>query len=55
MKTQAKEIKAKVLDNIKGTMTPYFDENGDMKLFMWEYISKDGDKDVNNVQIWAVS
>ena len=51
-KKQAKEIKAKVLDNTKGIMTPYFDDSGDMKLFMWEYKSKEGDKEVANVQIW---
>lgn len=52
LKKQAKEIKAKVLDNTKGTMTPYFDASGDMVLFMWEYKNKEGDKEVNNVQIW---
>lgn len=52
LKTQAKEIKSKVLDNTKGTMTPYFDSTGDMKLFMWEYKNKEGDKEVSNVQIW---
>lgn len=52
LKTQAKEIKAKILDNTKGTMTPYFDASGDMLLFMWEYKNKEGDKEVNNVQIW---
>jgi len=52
LKTQAKEIKAKVLDNTKGTMTPYFDGRGDMIAFMWEYKSKVGEKDVNNVEIW---
>jgi len=52
LKTQIKEIKAKVLDNTKGTMTPYFDATGDMLLFMWEYKAKEGDKEVANVQIW---
>jgi SPP1 family phage portal protein len=52
LKPQAKGIKAKVLDNTKGTMTPYFDASGDMLLFMWEYKNKEGDKEVNNVQIW---
>lgn len=52
LKPQAKEIKAKVLDNTKGIMTPYFDATGDMLLFMWEYKNKEGDKEVNNVQIW---
>jgi SPP1 family phage portal protein len=51
-KAQVKEIKAKVLDNIKGAMTPYFDESGDMKFFMWDYKNKEGDKEVSNVQIW---
>jgi SPP1 family phage portal protein len=52
MKTQAKEIKAKVLDNTKGIMTPYFDASGDMIAFMWEYKSTEDGKDLSNVQIW---
>lgn len=52
LKTQAKEIKALVLDNTKGTMTPYFDATGNMLLFMWEYKAKEGEKEVSNVQIW---
>ena len=52
LKSQAKEIKSKVLDNTQGVMTPYFDSTGDMILFMWEYKTKVGTKDVNNVQIW---
>lgn len=53
LKPQAKEIKALVLDNTKGTMTPYFDATGDMLLFMWEYKAKENDKEVSNVQIWS--
>jgi SPP1 family phage portal protein len=52
LKTQVKEIKALVLDNTKGTMTPYFDATGNMLLFMWEYKAKEGEKEVSNVQIW---
>jgi len=52
LKASAKEIKVQVLDNTKGTMTPYFDATGNMLLFMWEYKSKEGDKEVVNVQIW---
>ncbi|EJL66303.1 phage portal protein [Flavobacterium sp. CF136] len=52
IKAGVKEIKVKVLDNTKGTMTPYFDTKGDMLLFMWEYKMKEGDKEINNVQIW---
>ena len=52
LKPQAKEIKAKVLDNTKGIMTPYFDASGNMLLFMWEYKNKISGKDVNNVEIW---
>lgn len=51
---QKKEIKAKVLDNTAGKMTPYFDGNGDMIAFMWEYAIQDGDKTINNVQIWDI-
>lgn len=52
IKAAAKEIKAQVLDNTKGTMTPYFDTTGDMLLFMWEFKAKENDKEVVNVQIW---
>lgn len=52
MKVQAKEIKVKVLDNTKGVMTPYFDSNGNMILFMWEYKNTIFGKEVNNIQIW---
>jgi hypothetical protein len=49
----AKEIKTKVLDNTTGTMTPYFDNNGNMVLFMWEYQTQSlENKTINNVQIW---
>lgn len=52
MSTQAKEIKAKVLDNTKGIMTPYFDASGDMLAFMWEYKSIEDGKELSNIQIW---
>ena len=52
LKTQAKEIKVKVLNNTSGTMTPYFDGNGDMLLFMWEYQTIENSKTINHVQIW---
>jgi SPP1 family phage portal protein len=55
IKAAAKEINAKVLDNTKGTMTPYFDSNGNMLFFMWEYKAKEGDKEVANVQIWNLT
>jgi len=53
-KSQAKEIKSKVLDNTKGIMTPYFDAAGNMGLFMWEYKAKDSvsGKELNHVEIW---
>jgi SPP1 family phage portal protein len=49
---QKKEIKAKVLDNTAGKMTPYFDGNGDMIAFMWEFSADVDAKTINNVQIW---
>lgn len=52
IKVAAKEIKAQVLDNTKGTMTPYFDSTGNMLLFMWEFKAKENDKEVANIQIW---
>lgn len=48
-----KEIKSKLLNNVSGVMTPYFDVDGDMILFMWQYQTKNiDDKSVNNVEIW---
>lgn len=52
LKSQAKEIKAKVLENSKGIMTPYFSSTGNMILFMWEYESSVDGKTVQNVEIW---
>jgi SPP1 family phage portal protein len=52
LKASAKEINAQVLDNTKGTMTPYFDATGNMLYFLWEYKAKEGEKEVVNVQIW---
>lgn len=52
LKVQAKEIKAKVLDNSSGTMTPYFDSFGDLILFMWQFATLEGSKTVNHTQIW---
>lgn len=52
IKAAAKEIKALVLDNTKGTMSPYFDATGNMLFFMWEFKAKENDKEVANVQIW---
>jgi SPP1 family phage portal protein len=53
LKTQAKEIKVKHLINSKGIMTPVFDEQDSMILFMWEFktLNIDG-KAINNVQVW---
>lgn len=53
LKTQAKEIKAKVLNNKTGVMTPYFDATGDMILFMWQYEVKVGTATVKKIQIWT--
>jgi len=50
--SQKREIKAKVLDNESGTMTPIFDSYGDMILFMWEYTVTIGTKAVKNIQLW---
>lgn len=50
--TQRREIKTKILNNESGIMTPYFDEYGDMLLFMWEYATTEGSKTINNIQIW---
>lgn len=53
LKKQAKEVKVKLLDNTKGVMTPYFDSQGNMLLFMWEYTTINlEDKSVKNIEIW---
>ncbi|OIQ22193.1 MAG: hypothetical protein BM557_02115 [Flavobacterium sp. MedPE-SWcel] len=53
LKKQNTEIKVKVLDNTKGTMTPYFDDFDDMILFMWEYTTvNSNDKTIKNVRVW---
>jgi SPP1 family phage portal protein len=52
LQAQRREIKAKVLHNGVGTMTPYFNDYGDMLLFMWQYQVKRGTKTVNYTQIW---
>ncbi|RUT68681.1 phage portal protein [Flavobacterium cupreum] len=52
LKSQAKEIKSKLLDNTKGVMTPYF-IGDDMIAFMWEYKAKNSEgKELNHVEIW---
>lgn len=52
-KKQQKEIKSKILTNTNGIMTPYFDDKGDMILFMWEYKSKDSNgREINHTGIW---
>lgn len=51
--SQKKEIKVSVLDNKKGSMYPYFDAFGDMKAFVWSFITKDaGGKEFNNEWIY---
>lgn len=52
LKNQVMEIKAKVLDNTKGTMSPYFDGAGNMIFFMWEYETIINGKTIANAQIW---
>jgi len=49
----SKEIKTKILKNSSGTMTPYFNEYGNMTAFVWEYLTRDvkANKDVRNVLI----
>jgi len=47
-----KQIKLKILDNRHGTMYPYFDGYGDMKAFVWEFITKQGDKSITNTWIY---
>lgn len=37
---QQKEIKATLLDNKKGVMSPYFDAYGDLKAFVWDFSVK---------------
>ncbi|QYS85417.1 phage portal protein [Flavobacterium oreochromis] len=53
IKSQAKEIKSKLLDNNTGKMTPFFDASGNMTLFMWEYSTFNSEgKEIINIEIW---
>jgi len=53
IKDQKKEIKCNILDNTKGTMSPYFNAFGDMVAFVWVFIVKDSEgKDVKNAWIY---
>lgn len=47
-----KQIKIKLLDNRKGSMFPYFDKYGDMKAFVWEFKTKENNKEVNNIWVY---
>lgn len=47
-----KEIKVRILENKNGKMSPYFDAFGDMKSFVWEFITKVDDKEINNAWIY---
>ncbi|TDO68746.1 SPP1 family phage portal protein [Flavobacterium chryseum] len=52
LKSQAKEIKSKLLDNTKGVMTPFF-VGDNMVAFMWEYKAKNAaGKELNHLEIW---
>jgi len=51
---QNKDIKAKLLKNENGVMSPYFDAFGDLKSFTWEYSTINGEgKEVKNVLIYT--
>lgn len=53
IKDQKKEIKCNILDNTKGSMSPYFDAFGDMVAFVWAFTVKDSEgKDVKNAWIY---
>jgi SPP1 family phage portal protein len=50
---QKKEVKVSILDNKKGSMYPYFDSFGDLKAFVWEFITLDTDgEEVNNQWVY---
>lgn len=49
----SKEIKSRLLKNEDGIMYPYFDGNGDLKAFTWEFETKEGSKDIRNVSIYT--
>lgn len=48
-----KDIKIKLLENENGSMSPYFDEYGDMTAFTWTFQTKAGDKTINNSWVWT--
>lgn len=51
-KETKKQIKLKLLDNRKGSMYPYFNDYGDMKAFVWEFKTQQGDKTIENIWIY---
>jgi len=51
---QNKDIKAKLLKNENGVMSPYFDAFGDMKSFTWEYSTTNSEgTEVKNILIYT--
>lgn len=46
------EIKCKVINFKNGDFYPVFDSFGDMKMFVWEFKTKEGKKDVANIWIY---
>lgn len=53
MGAQKKELKANILENKDGIMTPYFDAYKDMTAFVWQFTRKNADdKDVSYTWIW---
>lgn len=47
------KLKASLLTNKNGKVYPVIDAFGSMEAFGWEYITKDGDKDVFNLYLWT--
>lgn len=48
-----KEISVRILKNENGIMSPYFDASGDMVAFTWDFKTKEGDKEIQNVWIYT--
>lgn len=47
-----RSIKCRILQHKNGVMSTHFDEFGDMDAFTWEFISKNGTKDVKNIWVY---
>lgn len=48
-----KDIRARILKNADGIMSPYFDASGDMKAFVWNFVVKNKNKEFKHAWIYT--